>query len=490
LTHIRTGADLAISRSAVHLSPDQVNLALLALALAVGTALRLWAAFTNYAVFHPDEVHQSLEPAHRLVFGYGYQSWEYAQGARNWTFAGLLAGLMGLTALVHLDVPWVYLGLIRVVLCGASMATAAGAYRLARELAAGRTAAACAASVVALSVVLIYFAPRAFSDSAAVLPVAVGLATALPSASHRRHLWLGASLLGLATLIRLQSGIFCAGLIVVLACQRRWRATLEASIVLLSWAGLYGLIDWLTWGGWFHSAITYVAFNLRSSSSFGTAPLTYYFTTIWTAIGPLALLVGLLAVVGASRAKGLAAMVFGYGLLHCLLPHKELRFILPILPLLAVLAALGLQTVLDLRPSPVFAAALPASIVVVALISATGLGQLTREQLGDGHERPLNDGDAVNRLLLVASWQPDLCGLLLGNGSPTFTGGYTYLHRRVPIYTRQARGSDASRTNRFNYAINDLEKSDGTVVAIVDSLALTRLPIDHCEGRFNDSPAV
>ena len=52
-----------------------------------------WAAFAwgTRGVFWPDEVHQSLEQAHRLVFGYGFVPWEYQLGARSWILPGLLA---------------------------------------------------------------------------------------------------------------------------------------------------------------------------------------------------------------------------------------------------------------------------------------------------------------------------------------------------------------------------------------------------------------
>jgi hypothetical protein len=39
----------------------------------------------------------------------------------------------------------------------------------------------------------------------------------------------------------------------------------------------------------------------------------------------------------------------------------------------------------------------------------------------------------VNRLLWLAGAKPDLCGLALVGYGPIWTGGYTYLHRDVPI---------------------------------------------------------
>jgi phosphatidylinositol glycan class B len=32
--------------------------------------------------FNPDEYWQSLEPAHRMAFGYGHLTWEWAVGLR------------------------------------------------------------------------------------------------------------------------------------------------------------------------------------------------------------------------------------------------------------------------------------------------------------------------------------------------------------------------------------------------------------------------
>jgi len=59
-------------------------------ALALG--LRLIPAIFYPGINHPDEVFQSLEQAHRLVFGYGAVPWEFEYGARSWLLPGMLAG--------------------------------------------------------------------------------------------------------------------------------------------------------------------------------------------------------------------------------------------------------------------------------------------------------------------------------------------------------------------------------------------------------------
>src|SRR5262245_63430901 len=57
------------------------------------TVLRAWLAVDDHSVFWPDEIHQSVEQAHRAVFGYGLVSWEFRDGARSWLFPGAIAAL-------------------------------------------------------------------------------------------------------------------------------------------------------------------------------------------------------------------------------------------------------------------------------------------------------------------------------------------------------------------------------------------------------------
>src|SRR5262249_35182978 len=57
----------------------------------------------EHGVVWPDEVYQSLEQAHRLVFGFGFLPWEFDVGARSWAFPGLLSVPVGLASIVGVD---------------------------------------------------------------------------------------------------------------------------------------------------------------------------------------------------------------------------------------------------------------------------------------------------------------------------------------------------------------------------------------------------
>lgn len=65
----------------------------LSTAFLIALSFRLLNALVSRTFFQPDEYWQALEVAHRLVFGYGYQSWEWRHAA-----AGAKVGAMELLA--------------------------------------------------------------------------------------------------------------------------------------------------------------------------------------------------------------------------------------------------------------------------------------------------------------------------------------------------------------------------------------------------------
>ncbi|MFY0581526.1 hypothetical protein ACN28S_51220 [Cystobacter fuscus] len=130
-------------------------------------------------------------------------------------------------------------------------------------------------------------------------------------------------------------------------------------------------------------------------------------------------------------------------LLHAWQPHKELRFILPVLPLFAALAGVGLDTLLrHLPPSPA-RLALPLVVVAVAGVSALRMGRLTFQDLGqyDGPKAlssAWDDFGPLNRLLIQAGKLEDLCGLKV-----------EAVHRPGPAATATCTAtSPSSRTTR------------------------------------------
>ncbi|HEX8705631.1 MAG TPA: hypothetical protein VF815_42750 [Myxococcaceae bacterium] len=458
---------------------------LLALALAIGAALRVWQAIADDGLYWPDEIYQSLEPAHRLVFGYGLVAWEFIAGARNWALPALVAALMGLAQALGLDSPPGYLGFIKAAFGLMGTACAWGSYRLARAYGAVPLAAATGGVLLCLASMALYFAPRAMSENATALPVVLGLALALTPDASRRTLVVAASLLGLAVLLRLQSGVFCLGLLGVLAARRKWREAGLVLGVLTVWAVLFGLLDRLTWGQWFHSAFVYWDFNVRQQGGnrWGTAPFSYYDRVLFNGMPWVSWVVTVLGGLALRRAPGLALIVGAFFLLHALQPHKELRFLVPLFPLVAALAGVGMNVALNEFQTLRLRGALAVLVMSVGAGSALSSGHLTFGDLGQYEDvKPrasaYDDSGAINRMLTLAGQREDLCGLKIEHVHIAWTGGYSYFHRQVPLYPHFGPGRDSGR---FNYVLTHAGQGfGGEVVAEEAGNVLLRLPVGSC----------
>jgi phosphatidylinositol glycan class B len=474
--------------------PRWLARALLGAFVLAGAWLRLRLALTDHGIYWPDEIYQSFEPAHRWVYGYGMVPWEFIEGARTWALPGLVGLLLKLFRLLGLDSPRQYIPGVKAAFALLGAGTAAATYSLARAYRAAPVHAAAGAGAFALMAPAIYFGPRAMSETACALPATLGLALLLTPHARRWMLLTGASLLGVAVMLRLQIGLYCAGAVLILAARRQWRALGWGVLGLGVWALLFGLLDRLTWnavpgalwGGWFHSAVVYLRFNLveGKAAGWGTAPFAFYARHLWTSAPWLTASLGVLALLAGWRARGLFAIAAAFFVLHGLIPHKELRFLLPVLPLFCALAAVGLSTLAQGRePSRVALRwAVTAVLVAVSMHSAWGHRALTMGDLGAYLDRPgasaYGDFAPVNRLLLVAGEQPSLCGLRIDAAHLAWTGGSTYLHRDVPLYHL---GRPSFGERRFNFLLTP-EQPPGTEVVARDSgLMLVRLPLERCE---------
>jgi hypothetical protein len=425
-------------------------------ALFAGLGCRLYVVFTDHGIHWPDEIHQSLEPAHRLVFGYGLVAWEFTEGARNWAFPGFIAVMMGAIAGLGGDSPHVYLPVIRLIFVAMSLGTVLGIYRLARIGGASELGAAAGAAAWALAAPAIYFAHRAMSENAATVAAVWGAAFLLAPGSTRRAVRVGASLLGLSVLFRLQMVVLVLGVLGVIAARKAWRRLAESVAILAVWAVAYGAIDAAAWreapgaayGGWFHSAILYVRFNLIEgrSAEWGTSPPGYYVRFVFTSMPIVAACLGIGLVAGLRHAAALSAPAVLFLGAHSLIPHKELRFVLPMLPFAAA------ATVATFEAWP--RAARMAGIGVLlfgSVVSAVTFRSLTWGDLGArldyAQTSAWDDAGPINRLLLAANARADLCGLRVDTYS-AFHGASSYLHRRVPIYHDVDESSGL-----YNYAI-------------------------------------
>jgi GPI mannosyltransferase 3 len=408
------------------ISPKVVALALPAILL-LGFALRIVTGLTETHVLFFDETLQYFEEGHRLAFGSGVVTWEFADGIRSWLLPGLIALAMHASAWFS-DNPMLYVGFVRALCVAVSMVIVFIGYR-SGERSDGRMGAIVTGGFCAIWFDLIYFAPAVMTEVLAAHCAVAALYLGEAPRTSRRVFWIGA-LFGLAVCLRYQ---YAPALALAAGWQYRrdlshWQwLFLGSASVLLPFSGV---LDAITWGAAFQSIwLNFERNSLQGIADIsGTAPFNYYMDYLVVALFPLPLFLGL-AGIGATRFPSLAIAAVATLAMHSLLPHKEVRFIyltLVAAPILIGLGAAQLMRVLGERKGPrAVAIGASAFLAVSALLSwyiATGpLAARWSFQRGSVHA------------FLAAHREPNLCGLQVRDMPSWKSGGYTYFNRDVPL---------------------------------------------------------
>jgi hypothetical protein len=203
------------------------------------------------------------------------------------------------------------------------------------------------------------------------------------------------------------------------------------------------------YGGWFHSARLYLQFNLIEgrSAQFGTSPPGYYVEFIFKSMPIIAACLAIGLPIGLRYAPALSVLALLFLAAHSAIPHKEFRFILPMLPL-AIAATATSVDALPRAPRLAGVGLLLAGAVASAVtFQSLTWGDLGRPDHPDAQKSAWDASGPVNRLLLAAHRQRDLCGLQL-DIPLAFHGGSSYLHLPVPIYNIAAES-----VGLYNYSI-------------------------------------
>ncbi len=409
--------------------------------LLVAAVPRVWLAVFEHGMIWADEIYQSVEQGHRLAFGYGFVPWEFQHGARSWLFPGVLAGLLKIASWLGADSGIALVTIAKLAMAALSVLAVYLAMRLAKLL--GTPSSALIAGILAATFpILVIYGSRCFSENASAVAV-IGIAYLLIRRNPADATIAGA-LTGLSLFLRYSNAVIAVGFFALLVVTRRWRDLrgFMAAGAVVTLAG--GLLDYVTWGRPFHSLMEY--FRVNRAYSYVSSVLTGYpdagkdmgyLDMIWgtcrLAVVPVA--VGLAA--GWRRGGPLALIGIGYIAFLAAVRHKELRFVIPVLPLLAAIAGARLGAHWDRVPrTRSWDRARPLALLAVSLALAVyctrRIANVTFPQLGYwwGHVSPWRTDD-INRLLARTAEEPDLCGLALFSSPVSMVGGYAYLHRDV-----------------------------------------------------------
>lgn len=392
---------------------------------AVGLALRVGVALRSPSIEWPDEIFNTLEPAHRLVYGYGVIAWEWRDGIRSWVYPAFLAGVMRATAWMGAGSRGYLTGII-VVLSLLSLSCVWFAYAWAKKTT-GTAAAWIAAGACATWYQLVYFSPKAFAEVFATDFLLPGLYLGMygDELPEKKRLALAGICLGIAVCVRMQYAPAVA-FAVLWCCGKQWKTRAPALFAgLLLPVIAFGVVDAFTWGYPFQSYIRYFQMNLFSSRAthYGVEPWYIFFTALWRTMWPMLLL----AVFAIKRNELLAWVVAITVVTHSLITHKEFRFIYPVLPILVTLAAMGLVEIVS------FVSKRLSRVPSPRMVTATGL--IGCVLISAGFARTMHWDKSSGGLIALnkLSRDPSVCGVGFLVLPWTLTGGYTHLHRDVPL---------------------------------------------------------
>lgn len=403
------------------------------------------------SIAFPDEIFQTLEQAHRLVFGYGSVPWEFQYGTRSWLLPGVLAGLMQVGAWIGGDNPVYYLSVIHLALAALSAGACVCAYLWGRRFY-GSWGGVIAAALPVLWPDNIYFGARTLFECVAAPLLVIGIYLAEPGyrVESRWRLAVSGALLGLAIAIRLQvaPAVAVVSLWVALNAPRLRLPPMFAGMAAVILAA--GGLDAATWGYPFASMWRNLDYNLnyQVSEFFGTEAWFFYFYKLFYYWNVLTIVILALALLGARKSPIIVLAAAAVLLAHSLVAHKEFRFIYPVILLVTIAAGVGMadlaaRIMIMWRLKPAECAAclvLPTALMAILVASTPRY-----EPLWQTARRVITADRFVSGLKSV-------CGL----GAWMGYAGQTYLHRNVPVYLTIHEADIVKYKSAFNTLITTI----------------------------------
>jgi hypothetical protein len=423
----------------------------LAITLLLAFLLRMFVAYAMPNMIWPDEVFQTMEQAHRAVFGNGVIPWEFRQGTRSWLLPGFLAAVIACTSWLTSSV-LAYLMTTAAALSLISLAPIWAAFKLAwNQL--GARGAIVVGAMLAFWFELLFFAPKALTEVVAGNVLATGAVlaqlhmTALRDdrAVRVRGIVAIAALLTLGAVMRVQLAVAAGGLFLIVFAKTPRRTQLIAVGAATAVVLAAGLLDFITWDYPFQSFIENIRVNILEGKSayYGTASWEAYFVVYGRIWGIWTIVIVALAAIGARRAPLLAVGVVLVLAAHIPIAHKEYRFLYPAMLLVIILAALGAATLVrwiedrhGARRASLAVAGVVALWFVISITNARGF-HASKTQLafhwGNEQDHWIRRRGGLLAMLELGG-EPGVCGVGLAGIGWGDTGGYTYLHRRVPVF--------------------------------------------------------
>lgn len=435
--------------------------------LALILAIRLSSVFVVQTWYVPDEYWQSLEVAHKLAFGYGALTWEWERGIRNYLHPTIIAGFYKVLELLKIDYPQLVVLGPRFLQALLSSAADYAFYKWSGER-------KWALFIWLTSWFWYYMATRTLINTVETALITIGLSIfpfkggkmSAYTKEDNRWIWLAAyscDIRPTAVIIWLPLCLY--HLFTTNQDQNKLIALTYMPIALISLSSLTALDTYLH-GSLVVTPWEFIKFNVYHDigSFYGTSPWYWYLAIGLPAVLGINLLPFLAATYQVLRHRAahhtqllLLAIIAFTIVVYSALPHKEFRFILPLLPMVSYMVQDRLVT-WSRKASTMALYAVAASLLVGNLLPAAYLSQVHQRGALDlmphlrhiaqdkdnsililtpCHSTPLYSHIHVNTTIKYLTCKPDFTGkidyideaeLFFHNPERWFTGAYA----RVP----------------------------------------------------------
>jgi hypothetical protein len=448
----------------------------------VAFAVRIYASFTSIAQLYPDEIFQTVEVAHKLVFGKGHTFWEFRAGARSWFFPGILAGVykcldfFGVTDGYYLNVGIkIFLGFFH------SLAISV-VYLLFRRWCKTKFVAFLFTLPLALNFMLAYISARTLTEAIALPFMVFTLyqATIYVETYKLRNLIFTIVLAGIAYMLRFQTAVFSFGIAIsfLFASKKHLKTSLLFGFGFIGMMMIQGVLDMVTWGSFMHSLTTYLDYNINKgiANEHGVFPWYYYIKEFSSRCYPITTVTAFLTTIYLfiSPQKKKEILFFFpflfFFIVHSLVPHKEPRFVFPFYIALLALSSLFFALLYEKFGKKRVYIALLAFVVIIASYTVSTIKFRNRwnasivylefwdKKRDRGYDKIITGnieiGIALGRI-------KDLKKAFVYGVSHIWSGGYAYFHKDASIYYTV----HANEMTRFIRNASN-SKSDGSYFAI------------------------
>ncbi|XP_077419025.1 GPI alpha-1,2-mannosyltransferase 3-like isoform X2 [Vanacampus margaritifer] len=403
---------------------------------------RVVNCFLVQSSFVPDEFWQSVEVAHRMAFNYGHLTWEWKEGIRGFIYPLCFAAIYKILHWIHCDSVYLLIWTPRLL---HALATAFADFKLfflVQELE-NRDVAKWTFFCHLCSWFTWYCCSRTLTNSVETTITCLALCYfPLPASktySSKKYL----SLVALAIIVRPTTLIVWLPLLMYHFWQEKNKLRLIAQDYIPIGAlalVIPTIIDSIFYGKWIFVHFNFLKVNVLDGKAgfFGTEPWHWYLTEGFPVIiGPHAPLFLCGCFLASRRYRILLVAIALFVGVHSLLPHKELRFIYPVLPFCMIFCGATLARMRAWRRAA--AAGLLASNLLMALY--TGLI----------HQRGALDIMSHVHALCHDVSQPDVLFAMSCHSTPYYSHVHCPLKMRfLQCLPDLSHAGNLTETDRFN----------------------------------------